>query len=76
MAQFIEQDPGYLCYDGQWLASINRCNGYPDCAQGKTLFRTVKEGLSGFVSGALTLRMVWLFRALNQTKCQAAQRMP
>ena len=36
MAQFIEQDPGYLCYDGQWLASINRCNGYPDCAQGKT----------------------------------------
>ena len=36
--QFVEQDAGYLCYDGQWIATVNRCNGYSDCSQGKKQF--------------------------------------
>ena len=35
LAQLFEQDPGYLCHDGQWLPTVHRCNGFPDCAQGK-----------------------------------------
>ena len=28
-------DPGYSCYDGQWLASSLRCDGKIDCARGE-----------------------------------------
>ena len=43
LAQLFEQDPGYLCHDGQWLPTVHRCNGFPDCAQGKNCYSEIRR---------------------------------